>query len=154
MGLVETAKRIRRIAAAYKKMTPQVVKEEVLQIAKRNEVAATNLITDQLWQGEDMNGRKFENYSLRSVQVFNKPPGPIRWFDTGDYYSSIFMNADKFPIVFGSTDIKEGKIAERLATEGRDIQDSYGLQKQNLKEFAKTYILEELQAYVRGPLHL
>lgn len=126
----------------------------LLQSIKENEEAATNLNTDQMWKGEDALGNKLPDYSERSVQVFGKPSGPMRLFETGDFYRSMFINADKFPVVFSSSDSKEGKIADMLASKGTDIQDVYGLNKTNLKSFARGNVLETFQTKIRNVLHL
>lgn len=135
-------------------LTRSHVEVILLESIKDNEEAATNLNTDQMWQGEDATGRNLPEYSERSVQVFGKPSGPMRLFDTGDFYRSIFINADKFPVVFSSKDSKEGKIADLLASKGTDIQDVYGLNKQNLKSFARGNVLETFQTKIRNVLHL
>jgi hypothetical protein len=132
-----------------KQLTPDRVEKEVLIIVKANEEVATNLNTDQLFGGKDSKGVNLPKYSLRSVQIFRKPAGPMRLFDEGDFYRGFFLKADKFPIIFQSSDRKTGKIADMLASRGHNPDDIYGLQKSNLTEFSKVYVLEDLQKFLR-----
>lgn len=130
-------------------LTPQRMEEEVLNSVQKNEDIATGMNTDQLFAGEDSQGKSLPNYSQNSVQVFGKPSGPMRLFDEGDFYRGFFVKADKFPISIFSHDNKTGRIADMLAAKGANPDAIYGLQKQNLKEFTRTYVLEDLQETVR-----
>lgn len=125
-----------------RQLSPSRMEDEVLGIIKNNENVATNLNTDQLFSGEDSTGAKLPEYSATSVNVFNKPAGPYRLFDTGDFYKGFFVRTDKFPVVFGSTDRKTDKLTREL---GYGI---FGLQKQNLKEFSRSYVLEDIKAFL------
>lgn len=124
------------------------MENELLAIVNDNETTATNLNTDQLFQGEDSRGDKLPDYSATSVNVFGKPSGPIRLFDTGDFYRGFFVHADKFPVVFDSRDSKRDELAKNF---GNDI---FGLQKQNIKELAQVYVLPDLQKFIRDFLRL
>lgn len=124
------------------------MENELLAIVNDNETTATNLNTDQLFQGEDSRGDKLPDYSATSVNVFGKPSGPIRLFDTGDFYRGFFVHADKFPVVFDSRDSKRDELAKNF---GNDI---FGLQKQNIKELARVYVLPDLQKFIRDFLRL
>ena len=128
--------------------------EEVLVIVKKNEETATNMNTDQLFGGQDAKGKSLPNYSDRSVQVFGKPSGPMKLFDTGDFYRGFFVRADKFPVVFESSDQKSGKIADLLLSKDQDPDDIYGLNKTNLSDFSKSYVLPDLQKFIRDFLHV
>ena len=137
-----------------KQLTAQRLEAEVLIIIRENETTLTNMNTDQLFQGQDAKGKSLPDYSERSVQVFGKPSGPMKLFDTGDFYRGFFVRADKFPVVFESSDRKTGKIADLLAAKGEDPDDIYGINKANLKDFSRNYLLPDLQKFLRNFLHV
>jgi len=58
------------------------------------------------------------------------------------------------PVVFESSDRKTGKIADLLASKGHNPDDIYGLQKSNLADFSKSYVLPELQKFFRNFIHV
>lgn len=124
-------------------LSPAKMETELLSIVKANEQVATNMNTDQLFKGEDSRGDSLPDYSERSVTVFGKPPGPMKLFESGDFYRGFFIEADKFPVVFYSSDNKADKLNKNF---GNDI---FGLQKDNLKEFARVYVLEDFQKFIR-----
>lgn len=129
-------------------LTPERMEKEVLMIVKNNEDTATNLNTDQLFHGKDSDGNSLPNYSPTSVNVYNKPPGPIRLFDSGDFYRGFFLSANKFPIVFSSTDSKTDKLSKAF---GYGI---FGLQKKNLTDFARSYVLGDIGKFLREFIHV
>ena len=131
-------------------LTPERMEKELLVIVKDNEDVATNMNTNQLFGGEDSKGKKLPDYSIRSVQVFGKRAGPMTLFETGDFYRGFFVKADKFPIVFESSDRKTGKIADLLESKGTNPDDIYGLNKTNLTDFARSYVLEAYQNFIRN----
>lgn len=135
-------------------LTPERMTKEVLNIVKSNQETATNLNTDQLFSGEDAKGNKLPNYSERSVQVFGKHPGPWTLFESGSFYRGFFVRADKFPVVFESSDLKTGKIADALLSKGENPEDIYGLNKSNLTYFSRNYVLEDLQKFLHDFLRV
>jgi len=135
-------------------LTPERMEKEVLIAVQSNEQAATNMNTDQLFGGEDSKGKKLPPYSRRSVEVFGKQAGPMTLFDTGDFYRGFFVKAEKFPVVFESSDRKTGKIADLLESKGENPDDIYGLNKTNLTDFARSYVLEDLQKFLRNFIHV
>jgi hypothetical protein len=137
------------IANKMKGLTEKSIDKAILKSFKDNQEAATNLNTDQLFQGQETSGALLPHYSKRSVEVFGKPSGPIRLFETGDFYRGFFVKADKFPVVFSSKDRKIEKLTKAF---GQD--EIFGLNKANLSDFSKSYILPELQEFVRSFLHV
>jgi hypothetical protein len=137
-----------------KQLSPQRMTEEVLVIVQKNEQVATNMVTDQMFQGQDAKGNEFPEYSDRSVTVFGKRPGPWTGYSTGDLYSHVFMNAKKFPVVFGSSSLHAALFANSLVSKDQEPDDTYGLQKQNLADFSKSYVLPDLQKFLRDFLHV
>ena len=57
----------------------------------------------QLREGVKADGSIMPDYSPVSVEVYGKPPGPIKLFDTGDFYKSIdYSFAKKITVTFDS----------------------------------------------------
>lgn len=101
----------------------------------------SELNRDQLRRGEDVNGASLPPYSARSVDVFGKPAGAIKLFDTGDFYAAIKPEfADKsFSVT--DTDWK----AEML---NREYGDVIGLQQDSINELAQD-ALGQIQYEIR-----
>jgi len=92
---------------------------EALNLEKEAEAAvnetaayAEDLITDQLRQGKDGNGDFLPEYSKTSIEVFHKPPGPIKLFDQGDYYHGVTYEAKNGRLISHSTDSKDEMLAK------------------------------------------
>lgn len=117
--------------------------EELLLAALRdNQRQAVNLNTDQLFSGRDSQGNFLPDYSPRSVAL-GKPAGPIRLYDTGDFYNGFFIRAERFPIEIDSRDSKTAQLKIRY---GGDI---FGLDKEDLREFVRVYVLPGYQKAIR-----
>lgn len=130
------------------------MRKQILKIFQQNEQTAISLNTDQLWAGKLADGSDMPQYSPISIQVFGKRPGPWQAYDSGDLYRGIFMNASKFPIMFGSTSLHTGIFAEHLAAKGGNADEIFGLTKTNLNELSREYVLPELQYFVRSIIQL
>jgi hypothetical protein len=137
------------IAHKMSGLTEESIYEAVLKSFRDNQEAATNLNTDQLFSGQETSGAPLPDYSKRSVEVFGKPPGPMRLFETGAFYRGFFVKADKFPVVFSSRDSKTEKLNKAF---GED--EIFGLNKDNLKDFSQSYILPDIGRFVRSFLHV
>lgn len=133
-------------------LTSDKVDDQLLTIVKANEKTITNMNTDQLWQGKDAKENDLPEYSNRSVEVFGKPAGPWRLFETGDFYRGFFVKIDKFPISIFSNGRATGNIADSLLSKGRNPDDIYGLTKANQSDLNEAYILEDYQKTVRKVL--
>lgn len=127
----------------------EMIEPETLAIIKKHEETATNMNTDQLFAGEDAHGVKLPDYSERSITVFGKPAGPMRLFESGDFYRGFFLDTSKFPVIVFSSDSKTGKIADLLSSKGHNPDSIYGLNKSNLADFSRSYVLPDLQRQVR-----
>jgi hypothetical protein len=130
-------------------LNEKTIENAILKSFKDNQESATNLNTDQLFQGQETTGALLPPYSRRSVEVFGKPAGPIRLFEIGDFYRGFFVKVDKFPVVFSSKDKKTEKLTKAF---GQD--EIFGLNKENLSDFSASYVLPDLQDFVRSFLHV
>jgi hypothetical protein len=137
------------IANKIKNLTEDGIDKTILKSFSDNQEAATNLNTDQLFQGKEATGGVLPDYSPRSVIVFGKPAGPMRLFETGAFYRGFFVKSDRFPIVFSSTDSKTDKLSQAFGA-----NEIFGLDKENIKDFSQSYVLPDLQKFVRSFLHV
>jgi hypothetical protein len=78
----------------------------------------TQLQREQLFQGLTSTGRYLPDYSFRSVFQYGKPPGPIKLFDTGDFYRGILVDVRQDIFITESADEKSTMLQNRY---GRDI---------------------------------
>jgi hypothetical protein len=76
--------------------------------ARSEELKAMN--REQLMSGRDSMGKKLPDYSATSVNVFGKPKGPIKLYDTGDFQDSIKPKFDKEAFSMEATDKKTEKL--------------------------------------------
>jgi len=141
--------KLKELSNRLGKLTPEVMRNKALSLVKDHEKEATNLNTDQLFQGEDSEGKSLPEYSDRSVTVFGKPSGPWRLFDSGDFYRGFFVRVEDRKVIFDSRDSKTGMILQALDFKGHDEPtDIFGLQKQNLTDLVKSHVLPDLQKFV------
>ena len=94
-----------------------------------DEIAQLN--TEQLMQGTRADGEEMPWYSQVSVEVFGKPDGPIRLFDTGAFHSS-------FTIDVG------GEETEVLATDLYNLEERYGEEIYGLTDKNQEYYNQEV----------
>ena len=87
------------------------------------------IITEQLSKGKRGDGTTLPNYSKRSFEVFGKPEGAIKLFDTGEFYKSIGVN-QVTPDYF-TTDADPIKIDDKGQT---NLFDRYG---ESIKDLGK-----------------
>src|SRR5882762_5450553 len=90
--------------------------------------------TRQLFNGRDANDQPLGYYKSDSYAAFknnlNSAPGfgVMDWHLTGDLYAGWFVDVDRFPVFFGSTD-------EKFQSLFAQNQDATGLDQNNLEEF-------------------
>jgi hypothetical protein len=101
--------------------------EAALQ-ARGDDISELN--REQLRRGQDVSGASLPPYSARSVDVFGKPAGAIKLFDTGDYYGAMKPEFSDKSFMVTNTDWK----AEMLT---REYGDVIGLQKESINELAQ-----------------
>jgi hypothetical protein len=140
--------KVRDIYVRLSKATEQVTEKAVLVIMADNESVITQRNTDQLFEGRRSDGSSLPDYSKTSVNVFGKPQGPIRLFDKGDFYDGFFVDAKEFPVLIGSKDEKTNELTERYG------QNIFGLERANLKDTARAYILPSLGVWFKKLVRL
>lgn len=137
------------IAGRLRALTPQVMREKILEIVRDNDKIAVAMNTDQLFAGKLADGEKMPDYSERSVTVFHKRPGPWTLYDTGAFYRNFYVDAKSFPISFNSKDLKTPRIMELLESKDKNPDEIFGLNKSNFRDFGKNYVLKDAQGFLR-----
>lgn len=99
-------------------------------------------IGEQLQRGERGDNQKLRNYSPVSVAKFGKPAGPIRLFDTGDFYQRVTVEVFPDGIVITDTDSKTEMLVDEY---GKEIIE---LQERSIEELQEDVFLPNLQARV------
>ncbi len=79
----------------------------------------------QINSGLKSDGEFMPDYSLRSVIQYNKPVGPIRLRDKGDWQAGLYAKLDGNKIVFKSSDTKDAELVERYGTEIEGLSEKY-----------------------------
>lgn len=146
--------KIKKLRDNLRRMPPEVMSRQALQVMQAHENIAVGMNTDELWEGKLANGDTLWDYSPISVTVYGKPYGPVRMFDEGDFYRGFFMNAASFPIIFGSKDTKTLTIMRMVDAHQQNPDELFGLTKTNFKELVRIYSLPDLQRWVREAIRV
>jgi len=117
----------------------QTLKDSLPDIAEKVIQDAAPQIEDQiifqLRDGQKGDGSSLPNYSKRSVEQFGKPFGPIKLFDTGDFYQGVKASVKGTDLEIDDTDSKTPMLQEKY---GSDI---LALQDQRLEELKQDVFL-------------
>jgi hypothetical protein len=101
---------------------------------------------EQLSQGLRSDGSFLPDYSFRSVFQYGKPPGPIRLYDTGDFYRAMLMDVRQDIFILESADPKSTMLQNRY---GEDI---LGLRTEALSNYIVTLnpvFITHIQNYLK-----
>src|SRR5882672_2601624 len=102
MELLEaTISKLQTLKDSLPDIATQIVNDSAPQIEDK--------IIFQLRQGLKGDGSYLPNYSPVSVAKFGKPFGPIRLFETGDYYQGLKAKAFGSVLEIDDTDWKDAK---------------------------------------------
>lgn len=71
----------------------------------------------QLSQGLRGDGVELPDYSRVSVSVYGKPPGPMKLYETGEFYQGVEARADSDGVEIIGTDDKTGMLELRYGSE-------------------------------------
>lgn len=108
---------------------------------------------EQLQRGEKSDGDILPDYSETSVNVYGKPAGPIRLYETGEFYDSITALALDNVIRFVSQPFKQDPLTGRITNlEERYGQEIIGLTNENLEKIRRQ-VKTKIVAYVKRILH-
>jgi hypothetical protein len=110
---------------------------DVAQLETTREVIAESQ-REQLQRGERPDGSLFPDYSPVSVSMFGKEPGPIKWFDDGEFYESINTKADENEIKFFDA-ITTGDSGEEINLEQDYNEQILGIQDDNFEDIRQTF---------------
>lgn len=114
--LLGVAERLRAVPAEIPAMIAEVVQENASLIEDMN--------IAQLQEGRRSDGEILPDYSPTSVFKYGKPPGPIKLFDQGDFYSAISARVEKNGIELDNKDSKAGMLANRYGDEIIGLTDA------------------------------
>lgn len=83
----------------------------------------------QLQQGLRSDDTYLPDYSFRSVFQYGKPPGPIRLFDTGDFYRGMLLDVRQDIFILDSADPKSTMLKNRYGDDifgfGTEAHENY-----------------------------
>ena len=100
-----------------------------------------DLNTQQLMQGKDIHGAlltpPYASKAYADFKLMMNPLGVVDLFLTGDFQNSIFVQADKFPLMFDATDEKKNELVDKYG-------DILGLSEQGKEKFR-----EHIDAQIR-----
>lgn len=102
---------LKRLESVDLRLSMSVAMEETAAAAVREQ-------KEQLQQGLKSDDTYLPDYSFRSVFQYNKPPGPIRLYDTGDFYRGILFDVRQDIFILESADNKTPMLKQRY---GPDI---------------------------------
>lgn len=121
----------------------------LLEIIRTNQNYIVDLNTGQLLKGVDADflplHPQYKSKSYATFKLFLNPLGVVDLRLTGAFYAGFFINADKFPVEFNSSDGKTGVLAEKY---GAAIFGLDQPSKDDLVEHIKT----QIQTYYKNLL--
>lgn len=82
----------------------------IREVLEESATLIEDMIISQLEQGMDGDGNFLPDYSPVSVFKYGKPPGPIKLYDTGDFYRNVFIEVFDNAFVTDDKDPKRDKL--------------------------------------------
>lgn len=125
---------------------PHTLNELAVKVLREAAPQISDKIVEQLKRGERGDGSTLPNYSPRSVAVFGKPFGPIKLYETGDYYSGMKADVSEREVTINNTDYKEDMLVGRF---GPAIQ---ALQQRSKDELKRDVLIPYMEFEVRNLL--
>lgn len=125
----------------------QTIQSELPRLLKETFEELSATVEDfnifQLREGQRADGTFLPDYSPRSVNVFGKPPGPIRLFDEGDFYRGITLKVTDQGIELEGLDIKSEMLKLRYGDE------IIGLSEESIDQLGRDYVRPLLEEKIR-----
>ena len=128
------------VAAVLLRVKSLDIEKEALVAISNTAREYLDLNREQLMHGTRADGSKMPNYSRASVEVYGKPAGPIRLYDTGAFQSSFKLDVDSAGLHVVAED-KYG-LAEKYSDE------IYGLGKSQQQHYNQEVFLPKLMESV------
>lgn len=106
----------------------------------------TNAQRQQLQQGLKSDNSYLPDYSFRSVFQYNKPPGPIRLYDTGDFYRGMLVDVRGDIFIIESADSKSKMLQDRY---GENILGLGAAAKVEYVKVLRPVFIKQIKAYLK-----
>jgi len=137
--------RLRLLAEKLKQVTPEKFEGDLLSIIKANEAAIVDINIMQMDQGETAQGSRIvPEYSPVTVEIKRLKGQQFNWVtleDERDFKNSMFMNAERFPLMFNSTDWKSEMLNDKYG-------DIFGIARKNIPQVGSE-IRPEVKQYCK-----
>lgn len=134
------------IGKLYNRFQKFDVAKTAIKSLEETAEAMADANVNQLRRGEANDGEPMPDYSYTSVKVFGKPEGPIKLFDTGDFYRGMYVKVEGDNIITSSADDKTDMLFKRFGKE--DIY-FFGLNQKSRKEFLNGWLKKTFRDNVR-----
>ena len=125
--------------------------KELEAIIQRNQKAVLDLNKQQLFKGEDSEGKSLGRYRSKAYAAFKlllNPLGVVDLFVTGRFYSKFFLKRNKFPIQIDSTDSKRDELVQKYTDK------IFNLNEESKAILVKDWVKREYIDYWRKILRL
>lgn len=132
---------IHRLAERLNRINLDAVTEDAL-VNNQSEISELN--REQLRDGVRATGTFLPDYSPVSVKVYGKPPGPIKLYETGDFYEGIVPKFSEMNFTLEGTDEKTDMLERRYG-------EVVGLTKESIGDLARV-ALPDIQNQIRRRL--
>jgi hypothetical protein len=110
-----------RFGQLYNKVAALDVHEVAVNSINETKDVIADLNVEQLNKGIRSDGSFMPDYSHASVELFGKPAGPIKLFDTGAFYRGFEVKMQGDKVIIDSTDNKTDLLFKKYATKKKNI---------------------------------
>lgn len=138
--------KIQRTITKLKAATPAAQEKAILKIIKDNEEAVLDVNRSQLLKGIDADGNKLKRYKNRDYAIFKSILNPNGVTDlrlTGRLYARMFINTQKFAVIYDSSDRKAPMLKQKYG-------NIFGITEENEKVVAGELLGGQIVIYYAG----